>query len=171
MTGEPAPPPVGAFDGRLVPGRRVALLIVDVVIAYLEPASPLYAGVEAALASNERLLAAARAAGTPVVITNVTYRHDGIDGGLFFRKIPAPPRSMRSATASCRSWCAMHAATAMKPPTPPASSIYKRNTLRSFRNTKLHASWDVELITHHCTAVSSTHWQVVGGLTYSCRSV
>lgn len=89
MTGDSAPSPAGAFDGRLVPGRRVALLIVDVVMAYLEPASPLYAGVEAALASNERLLAAARVAGTPVVFTNVTYRRDGIDGGLFFRKIPA----------------------------------------------------------------------------------
>ena len=79
----------GAFDGRLLPGRRVALLIVDVVTAYLEPSSPLYAGVEVALASNERLLAAARAAGAPVVFTNVVYRPDGLDGGLFFRKVPA----------------------------------------------------------------------------------
>jgi len=78
-----------AFDGRLPPGDRAALLIVDVVMAYLEPTSPLYAGVEAALAANERLLAAARAAGRPVVFTNVVYRPDGIDGGLFFRKLPA----------------------------------------------------------------------------------
>jgi maleamate amidohydrolase len=79
----------GTFDGRLPPGGRVALLIVDVVMAYLDPASPLYAGVEDALASNQRLLAAARAAGVPVVFTNVVYRPDGRDGGLFFRKVPA----------------------------------------------------------------------------------
>lgn len=89
MMTDPAESYAGVFDGRLPPGRRAALLIVDVVMAYLEPASPLYAGVEAALASNERLLAAARAAGTPVVFTNVVYRPDGIDGGLFFRKVPA----------------------------------------------------------------------------------
>ena len=89
MTGDPAASYTGAFDGRLAPGRRVALLIVDVVMAYLEPTSPLYAGVEAALASNERLLAAARAAGAPVIFTNVVYRSDGSDGGLFFRKVPA----------------------------------------------------------------------------------
>ncbi len=89
MTGDPAASYAGAFDGRLPPGRRPALLIVDVVMAYLEPTSPLYAGVEGALAPNERLLAAARAAATPVVFTNVVYRPDGIDGGVFFRKIPA----------------------------------------------------------------------------------
>lgn len=80
---------VGAFDGRLSFGKRPALLIVDFVMAYLDPASPLYAGVEGALASNERLLAAARAAGIPVIFTNVVYQADGADGGLFYKKIPS----------------------------------------------------------------------------------
>jgi maleamate amidohydrolase len=80
---------VGAFDGRLSFGKRPALLIVDFVMAYLDPASPLYAGVEDALASNERLLAAARAAGIPVIFTNVVYQADGSDGGLFYKKIPS----------------------------------------------------------------------------------
>jgi maleamate amidohydrolase len=79
----------GAFDGRLAPGRKVALLIVDVVVAYLDPASNLYAAAEDALASNERLLAAARSVGVPVVFTNVQYQAGGADGGLFFRKVPA----------------------------------------------------------------------------------
>jgi maleamate amidohydrolase len=79
----------GAFDGHLSFGTSPALLIVDVVMAYLEPTSPLYAGVEAALASNERLLTAARKAGVPVIFTNVEYVPGGADGGLFYRKIPA----------------------------------------------------------------------------------
>lgn len=78
-----------AFCGRLQPGRKAALLIVDVVVAYLDPASDLYAHAEDALAANERLLAAARAAGVPVVFTNVEYQAGGADGGYFFRKIPA----------------------------------------------------------------------------------
>jgi maleamate amidohydrolase len=77
------------FGGRLTFGARPALLIVDVVMAYLDPASPLYAGVEDALASNERLADAARAAGVPVIFTNVVYEPGGIDGGQFFRKVPA----------------------------------------------------------------------------------
>ncbi len=79
----------GAFDGHLPFGGRPALLIVDFVVAYLDPASPLYAGVEDALASNERLLAAARMAGIPVLFTNVVYAPGGADGGIFYRKVPA----------------------------------------------------------------------------------
>ncbi|MFN9579530.1 MAG: N-carbamoylsarcosine amidohydrolase [Novosphingobium sp.] len=79
----------GAFDGHLPFGKKPALLIVDFVVAYLDPASPLYAGVEDALASNERLLAAARKAGIPVLFTNVEYSPGGADGGVFYRKGPA----------------------------------------------------------------------------------
>jgi len=73
----------------LSPGRRPALLVVDFVRAYLEPGSPLYAGVEDARAAAMRLLAAARAAGIPVMHTNVAYEPGGADGGVFFRKLPA----------------------------------------------------------------------------------
>jgi len=79
----------GAFDGNLPFGQRPALLIVDFVVAYLDPSSPLYAGVEDALASNQRLLAAARKAGIPVLFTNVVYTPGGADGGVFYRKVPA----------------------------------------------------------------------------------
>jgi len=78
-----------AFDGALPFGERPALLVVDVVVAYLTPGSPLYdPAFEAALAVNERLVAAARAAGMPVIFTNVVYQPGGADGGLFYRKVP-----------------------------------------------------------------------------------
>jgi maleamate amidohydrolase len=77
-----------SFDGHLPFGKHPALLIVDVVMAYFDRASPLYAGVEDALASNERLLAAARGAGIPVIFTNVVYEPGGANGGLFYQKIP-----------------------------------------------------------------------------------
>jgi maleamate amidohydrolase len=77
------------FGGALAFGRRPALVVIDVVMAYLDKASPLYAGVEDALASNVRLAAAFRAAGAPVVFTNVVYQAGGVDGGVFFRKVPA----------------------------------------------------------------------------------
>ncbi|MFN3620110.1 isochorismatase family protein [Sphingorhabdus sp.] len=80
---------VGAFDGRLSFGERPALLIVDFVMAYLDPSSPLYAAVEDVLASNERLLATARGAGIPVIFTKVVYEEGGANGGLFYKKIPS----------------------------------------------------------------------------------
>jgi maleamate amidohydrolase len=77
------------FGGTLPFGERPALLMVDVCNAYLDRASPLYARGEAALASNMTLLAAARAAGLPAIFTRVAYSAGGVDGGLFYRKVPA----------------------------------------------------------------------------------
>lgn len=79
----------GAFDGHLPFGRHPALLVVDFVMAYLDPASPLYAGVEEELASCAKLLTAARAARLPVIHTNVEYEPGGANGGVFYRKVPA----------------------------------------------------------------------------------
>lgn len=77
------------FRRRLGFGRSTAVLVVDIVRAYLAPASPLYAGVEHVVTSARRVVAAARAADVPVVFTRVEYMPGGGDGGVFFRKIPA----------------------------------------------------------------------------------
>ncbi len=79
----------GAFDGTLTFGQHPALLIVDFVMAYCDPASPFYAAPQTALASTSRLLVAARAAGVPAIFTTVVYQTGGLDGGLFYRKVPA----------------------------------------------------------------------------------
>ncbi len=75
------------FGNRLGFGERAALLIVDVVMAYLDTSSPLYAGVEAELESNKKLLAAARLGGLPVIFSRVEYGQNGADGGLFYKKV------------------------------------------------------------------------------------
>jgi maleamate amidohydrolase len=77
------------FGGRLEPGGRPALLVIDVVRAYLDPTSPLYADVEAVVQAAVRLRAAARAAGVPVLLTRVAFAAGGADGGVFYRKVPA----------------------------------------------------------------------------------
>lgn len=77
------------FAGRLGFGRRPAVLVVDIVRAYLDASSPLYAGVEDAVASAARIVHAARDAGVPVLFTRVEFAPGGADGGLFYRKVPA----------------------------------------------------------------------------------
>lgn len=81
----------GGFGKSLAFGQRPALLIIDFVQAYLQPGSPLYAGatVEQARADCATLLQACRAAGIPIVHTNVSFQKGGRDGGVFFRKVPA----------------------------------------------------------------------------------
>jgi maleamate amidohydrolase len=79
------------FGGHLAPGSRPALVIVDPARAYVDPDCGLYAG-EGAVAAAEAmrsLLASARAAGIPVVITEVVVRADRLDAGIFGRKVAA----------------------------------------------------------------------------------
>jgi nicotinamidase-related amidase len=77
------------FGAGLGFGAAPAVVAVDIALAYLEKDSPLYAGVEDAVASAARVIAAARAAGVPVVHTRVRYQPGGLDGGLFRRKVPS----------------------------------------------------------------------------------
>jgi maleamate amidohydrolase len=79
----------GAFDGSLGFGKAPALILIDFVEAYFDAQSPLYADVAEALASALRIRDKARAAGVPVIYTNVVYEPGGIDGGVFYRKVPA----------------------------------------------------------------------------------
>lgn len=76
------------YGNRIGFGTRPALLLIDFVQSYFEPGSPFYAGVDAALASAIRVLGAARAAGIPVIYTNLQYQAGGVDGGIFLRKVP-----------------------------------------------------------------------------------
>ncbi len=77
------------YRGHLEFGARPALIVVDAVAGYIDPAAPIYAGVESAIPVIARLLDAARAAGLPVIYTVVSFRPDGADGGLFWKKLPA----------------------------------------------------------------------------------
>jgi maleamate amidohydrolase len=70
-------------------GESPALIVIDFAMAYLVESSPLFAGVESEMESNIRLVAAARAAGVPIVFTKVVYTAGGRDGGIFYRKIKA----------------------------------------------------------------------------------
>jgi len=77
------------YHHRLGFGVRPALLLIDFVQAYFEPTSPLYAGVDAALAQALHLLEVARQREVLVIFTNVTYQLGAVDGGIFRRKVPA----------------------------------------------------------------------------------
>jgi maleamate amidohydrolase len=72
-------------------GRRPAVLMIDFANAYYDPSSPLFGGegCQIALDHAARLAPAARAAGVPVIYTEVKYQPGGADGGAFYAKVPA----------------------------------------------------------------------------------
>jgi maleamate amidohydrolase len=79
----------GVFDSALGVGKRPAVIVIDFIRAYTEPGSPLYAEpVVAAVAATGPLLDLARRKRIPVIYTRVLYHKDGLDGGLFVRKVP-----------------------------------------------------------------------------------
>lgn len=78
----------GVFGNRIGFGERPALLLIDFVQAYFDPDCDLYADVDEALASAIRVRDAARAAGIPIIYTNVVYHPSLIDGGRFMQKTP-----------------------------------------------------------------------------------
>lgn len=76
----------GVFGNRIGFGAKPALILIDFVEAYFDRSCSLYAGVEDTLESALRVRAAARAAGVPVILTNVVYHPSLKDGGRFTQK-------------------------------------------------------------------------------------
>ncbi|MSO65896.1 MAG: isochorismatase family protein, partial [Alphaproteobacteria bacterium] len=76
------------YNQRLGFGEKPALILIDFVEAYFDKSSPLYAGVDAALASAMRVREAARRSHVPVIYTNVVYHAGGVNGGMFIKKVP-----------------------------------------------------------------------------------
>lgn len=77
------------FAGSLTPGTRPAVLAIDMMRAYFDPESPLCLPSASCLESAGRLLTTAREHRVPVVHTRVEYGPDGVDGGIFIRKVGA----------------------------------------------------------------------------------
>jgi maleamate amidohydrolase len=78
------------FHGTLGLGRRPAMIVVDVNRGFTDPASPLVCDLDGVVAAIGRLLDVARAAGTPVVFTTVSYDEgDKQAAAAFIDKIPA----------------------------------------------------------------------------------
>lgn len=80
------------FQGHLGVGTSPAVVVIDVCRAYLDPASPLSderGRFEAARASSARVVDAARAAGVPVLFTQVVLQPGLADAGFFAKKVPS----------------------------------------------------------------------------------
>jgi len=69
-------------------GGRPALLIVDFVVGFTDPAVFGGGNIREAVAATVPLLAEARARGWPVAHTRVIYKADGSDAGVFALKAP-----------------------------------------------------------------------------------
>ena len=72
----------------LRPGRRPALLCIDMVRAYFDEGGAFQLPSTRSLKAASRVLAAAREAGVLVAHSGVRYAADARDGGSFVRRVP-----------------------------------------------------------------------------------
>ena len=78
------------FGGRQPAGRRSAIVVVDFIEAFTNPASPLACDADAAIEATRSLLSAARTSRLPVLFTTVCYTERGLDrAAMFIAKAPA----------------------------------------------------------------------------------
>ncbi|MHC1561303.1 isochorismatase family protein [Actinomycetospora sp. C-140] len=77
------------FAHRVGWGARPAVVVVDLVRAYVEPDGPFWLGSAEVLGPAGDLVGAARTAGVPVLWTVVRYAADLADAGFFAAKVPA----------------------------------------------------------------------------------
>jgi maleamate amidohydrolase len=70
-------------------GQAPALLIIDFVLGFTDPAHFGGGNIAEAIAGTKTLLTLVRAKGWPVAHTRVVYADDGSDAGAFAMKVPA----------------------------------------------------------------------------------
>jgi len=76
------------FAQRTGLGQAPAVIVVDFVLGFTDPAHFGGGNICAAIQNTTHLLALARGKGWPVVHTRVVYADDGSDCGAFVRKVP-----------------------------------------------------------------------------------
>lgn len=76
------------FAARTGFGDKCALLVVDFINGFTDPASPLGGDYSPQLEVTNQLLASFRRAGLPVVYTTISYEPHFRDAGVFIKKVP-----------------------------------------------------------------------------------
>jgi len=75
------------FAGSVGYGARPALLVVDFVAGFTDPASPLGSDVAAEIEATNRVIDAARRAAAPVLFTTIAYTDLQAEAGVWARKV------------------------------------------------------------------------------------
>jgi maleamate amidohydrolase len=147
-------------------GAAPALVIVDFVIGFTDPAHFGGGNIGAAIARTVDLLALARGRGWPVVHTRVVYADDGSDCGGFTRKVPALRRLTETSEIS-----------QIVPELTPAPGelILRKHNASAFFGTEL-AGWLASrrvdtLFIAGCTTSGCVRATVIDSCSYNFRTV
>jgi maleamate amidohydrolase len=77
------------FASRSGYGTSPALLIVDFIVGFTDPTSPLGGDFSSELAATKSLIDVFRADNAPIIYTTIEYDSDFKDAGVFIKKVPS----------------------------------------------------------------------------------
>jgi len=77
------------LGGRLDPPARPAVVVVDLIEGFTDPACPPGSDLDAVVTATGSVLARARAAGLPVFFTTIAFPPERLDEAVWLRKMPA----------------------------------------------------------------------------------
>jgi maleamate amidohydrolase len=77
------------FASRVGFGERPALLIIDFINAFTDPACALGSNLDKEIAATQKLLETFRANGSPVHFTTTAYEKGFTSAGVFIKKVPS----------------------------------------------------------------------------------
>lgn len=86
------------FGGRVGFGERPAVLVVDLIHAFTDPALPLGMRCDAAIGQANRVIDAARAARAPVTFSTAAYEHERVEDAGHWRTKQPGPCTLRAGT-------------------------------------------------------------------------
>lgn len=147
-------------------GRSPALLIVDFVNGFTDPAKFGGGNIGTAIENTAVLLDACRSYGLPVVFTRVVYADDGADNGVFCIKAPSLSGLTEDNPDS-------HVVEALKPRD--GELIARKQQPSAFFGTNLH-SWLTmrgvdTVIQTGCTTSGCVRASVIDALSYNYRNI
>lgn len=147
-------------------GRAPALLIVDFVNGFTDPAKFGGGNIGTAIEKTALLLEACRGYGVPIVFTRVVYADDGADNGVFCIKAPG----LRTLTENNPD---SHVVDALRPRE--GELIARKQQPSAFFGTNLH-SWLTmrgvdTIIQTGCTTSGCVRASVIDALSYNYRNI
>lgn len=136
--------------GRLVPGQRPAVLVVDLQRGFTAADGPVRADLDGAVEATRAVLDAARRAELPVIFTTIAFHAAEVDRLLWLRKMPA----MRELVGGS-AWVEIDKRLARRPEEP----LVVKQTASAFSGTRLDG---------RLRALGADSLIVCGGTTSGC---
>jgi nicotinamidase-related amidase len=152
--------------GRVGFGENPAVIVVDFIVGFTDPSSPLAGELGPQLEATASLLEVARERGVPIFFTTTAYEPGFSDAGLFVRKVPALKTLVRGSR-----WVEVDPRLGRKPSEPVIEKKYASAFFGTWLASTLSAGGIDTLIVTGCTTSGCIRATAVDALQHGFRAI